>query len=124
MPTPDDIDPVQDSKAAREAADGAAPDMIDLYLAWAEAERTADSAKHLLRAAENTEREAQKKLAEAEKDLGMALLDGVKPNSRGDRSGFFLLGKTVFRADAEWDGVREYRTVTIRPFPVTTVEIG
>lgn len=98
----------------------------ELHRAWVEAHQAAESAKHLLRAAEDAEREAMQKLAKAEKAFGRSALEQVSAakDQHGRRSHLIQIGDTVFRVDDEYDGVRECHNVTVVPFPVTRLMVG
>lgn len=124
MPAPDDVDPIQDAKHAREGATTPPrpPSLTDLHRRWMHARlkreqavRARDAAYAAALAAEREEQEAANPLAK------LLLADAVKGLATRSRSRVVAIAGevlTVCDGGAEWPG--EYR---ITPMPVELVSL-
>ncbi len=74
MPAPDDIDPIQDAKAARERSLSRTPTLADLHRRWMHARLAYEQADRAAIAARETADKAKTELESAENPLAELLL--------------------------------------------------
>lgn len=100
MPTIEDCDPIQDAKAAREAANvEAATAVRQAYSAYLITAREYRKAREAVEAAKKSEDEAREKYREASERLGVAI-HATRPDP--DRPGkyYAIVGGTLFLVHA------------------------